>query len=132
MSNRPRLLRCEAGGTAIEFSLLASAFFMFFTGVFQLGLALHYGASVRWALETSARTLLIAPATTQTQLQSQVVSYLADVPGGNNVTVNLVKDSTNPNAKVYQVSSSYIYPLSVPMLPTYNLTFNAHVVVPTT
>jgi Flp pilus assembly protein TadG len=132
VSNRRKLLTCEDGGSAIEFSLLAAIFLSFFMGVFQLGLALHYGASVRWALETSARSLLIDPTTTQTQLHDKVVAYLADVPGGSGVTVTLAKDSTDPNAKVYNASSSYSYPLSILFLPTYNLTFNAHVVVPTT
>ncbi|MFC3070070.1 TadE/TadG family type IV pilus assembly protein [Phenylobacterium soli] len=130
MSARVRFLRDRSGGSAVEFSLLAAIFFVMLFGVFQLGLALHYGASVRWALETSARSLLISPTTTQAQLRSQMLGYLSDVPGANSVKVTLASDISNPSAKVFKATSSYAYPLSVPLLPTYNLTFNASVTVP--
>lgn len=131
MSNRRRGLADEGGATAIEFSLLASIFFIFVFGVFQLGYALHCGASVRWALETSARTLLLTPNTTQTDLRTTVLSHLTDVPNSNSVTVTLATDNSNPAAKVLKASSAYAYPLSIPLLPTYNLQFNATVAVPT-
>lgn len=130
MCARQGLLRDEGGASAVEFSLLGSTFFIMLFGVFQLGLALHYGASVRWALETSARTLLIAPTTTQADLRNQMLGYLSDVPDASSVTVTLATDTSNPNAKVYRATSSYAYPLSVPLLPTYNLHFNASVTVP--
>jgi Flp pilus assembly protein TadG len=121
----------ESGATAIEFSLLASIFFIFVFGIFQLGYALHCGASVRWALETSARTLLLTPSTTQAELKTAMLTHLTDVPNSNSVTVTLVTDNSNPAAKVLTATSAYAYPLSIPLLPTYNLQFNARVAVPT-
>ena len=128
MCNRRGLWRDEAGSSAVEFALLAATFFTFLFGVFQVGLALHYGASVRWALETSARTLMLDPTTTQSQLRTQVLSYLSDVPGSSGVTVTLVKDTAN---KTFTANSGYAYPMSIPFLPAYNMQFNARVVVPT-
>lgn len=125
-----RWLADEGGGSAIEFSLLGSLFFALLFGVFQLGLALHYGASVRWALETSARSLVITPTTTQADLRAQMLSNLANVPGADSVAVTLATDTSNPNAKLYRASASYAYPLSVPFLPAYNLRFNSSVTVP--
>lgn len=130
MSASRRLIRDESGASAVEFSLLGSVFFILLFGVFQLGLALHYGASVRWALETSARSLLITPTTSEADLRTQMLSLLSSVPGSNSVTVTLVTDTSNPNAKIYRASSRYAYPLAVPLLPTYSLTFNASVAVP--
>lgn len=127
-TSRRRMLRDDSGASAIEFSLIASTFFIFVFGVFQLGYALYCGASVRWALETGARTLLLTPATTQTDLQTAVRGYLTDIPNSSSVTVGLVTDTTN--AKVLRASSAYTYPLSIPLLPTTNLQFNASVDVP--
>ena len=125
-----RLLNDRRGGSAVEFSLLVTILLPLLLGGFQLGLALHYGASVRWALETSARTLLLSPGTTASQLKSQMLTLLSDVPDASAVQVGLTLDSSNPQAKVSKATSTYTYPLSIPLLPTYNLTFNAAVSVP--
>lgn len=119
----------DRGASAVEFALLAPVLLMFLFGVFQLGWGLHCGSSVRWALENNARTLLLAPTTTQSDLQTAVRANLADVPNANSVTVTLVTD-TSGAAKVLRASAAYAYPLSIPFLPTYNLTFNDSVAVP--
>ena len=123
--------RDRQGGSAIEFSLLVTLLLPLLLGGFQLGLALHYGESVRWALETSARTLVLSPNTSASDLKTQMLTLLTEVPSASNVQVGLALDSTNPQAKVTHATSSYSYPLSIPLLPTYNLTFNAAVAVPT-
>lgn len=130
MSDRSHVLSDESGATAVEFSLLATVFFIFVFGVFQLGYALHCGASVRWALENNARTLLLTPTTTQTDLRTAMLANLTDVPNSNSVTVTLTEDTTDPTAKMFTATSAYTYPLSIPILPTQNLQFNASVNVP--
>jgi Flp pilus assembly protein TadG len=124
-------VRSEAGTSAVEFALVASLLFILVLGTFELGLGLYYGLSLRWALETGARNLLITPTTTQAQLESAVRSRLSDIPNGNSVAVSLTLDSSNPAAKVYVATASYTYPMAVPMLPAYNLQFNSRVAVPT-
>jgi len=130
VSDRSHVLSDESGATAVEFSLLATVFFIFVFGVFQLGYALHCGASVRWALENNARTLLLTPTTTQTDLRTAMLANLTDVPNSNSVTVTLTEDTTDPTAKMFTATSAYTYPLSIPILPTQNLQFNASVNVP--
>ncbi|MGE5149429.1 MAG: TadE/TadG family type IV pilus assembly protein [Rhodospirillaceae bacterium] len=130
MSAKRRLLANDSGASAIEFSLIASAFFILLFGVFELGYALYCGASVRWALETSARTLLLSPTTTQAQLKTAVISYLGDIPNSSSVAVTLATDTSDPTNKVMKATTAYSYPFSVPMLPSYTLQFNASVTVP--
>jgi Flp pilus assembly protein TadG len=130
VSSKRSFLRDVAGGSAVEFSLLVTCLLPLLLGGFQLGMALHYGESVRWALETSARSLVLTPDLTSDELRTQMLTYLGGVPGANAITVNLATDTTNPQAKVETATSRYSYPLSIPLLPAYNLTFNASVSVP--
>jgi len=120
----------DRGASAVEFALLAPMLLIFLFGIFQLGLALHYGANVRWALENNARTLLLTPDTTQTQLKTAMLANLSDVPNTGSLAVTLTTDNTDPSAKMLKATSAYTYPLSIPMLPSVDLTFNANVTVP--
>lgn len=129
MSARRRL-GDQSGATALEFAILAPMLLTFILGLVQLGWALHCGSSVRWALETSSRTILTNPNATQSALRDAMLARLGDVTAANTVAVSLVTDTSDPNAKVKRATATYSYPLSIPFVPSANLNFSATTTVP--
>jgi len=120
----------ESGATALEFALVAPVLIVFLFGTFQLAWALHCAASVRWSLETNARTLLLNPSTTAAQLKSAMLTQLSGVADASNITVALANDNSTPNAPMVRASSTYQANLAIPFLSAKALTFNAQTEVP--
>ena len=120
----------ETGATALEFALVSPVLIVFLLGSIQLGWALHCAASVRWSLETNARSLLLNPATTADQLKTAMLTQLSGLADTHNVTVSLANDTTTPNAPMLLASSVYQTTLAIPLLPHQSLTFNAQTEVP--
>ena len=120
----------EAGATAVEMAILAPVFFVLTLGIVQLGWALHCGSAVRWALERSARTLVLNPDATEAQVRADVVSRLSNITGGDTVAVTLVREGVAPAQPQARVRAVYGYGLNIPFVPAQTLQFRSEVVVP--
>jgi Flp pilus assembly protein TadG len=114
----------------VEFALVAPALIVLLIGGFQLGWALHCSASVRWALATSARTLLINPSATASDLKAAMVAKLSGLADAANLAVTVTPDASNPAVKLLRARSVYTHDLSIAFLPAYHLTFTDTEVVP--
>jgi len=123
--------RDASGATALEFALVAPVLFALLIAIVQLGWALHCAASVRWSLETNARTLLLNPATTADQLKAAMVAQLSGLADSSNLTVGLTTDTSVPAATVKHASSIYQANISIPMFPAQSLVFTSQTNVPT-
>jgi Flp pilus assembly protein TadG len=122
-------LREDGGAAAVEFALVLPAMLVCLVGLVQVGWALHCGSSVRWALESSARQLLLNPGTTADQLKTAMTDKLQTIADPNNLTVTVTSGSSN-GAPVLQASSRYVYDLQILFLPSQQLTFTAATTVP--
>jgi len=131
VSGRARHCADDSGATALEFALVVPVFIALLIGAFQVSWLMHAAATVRWSLESSARTLLLNPATTQDQLRTLVSAKLAGLVNPNDVTVTLVSDTTTAGAPVLRASSDYRPTLSIPLIGHWNLDLKASTVVPT-
>jgi len=114
----------------VELALVLPVVLMFLFGAFQLAWALHCAASVRWALESNARKILLNPTTTADQLKSAMLTQLNGVADTSNISVTLVADNSTPNAPVLRAASVYQATLAIPFLPSKAMTFNAQTSVP--
>ena len=133
MSNRRRrdaaALAGDTGGlAAVEFALIAPLLFLLLLGAIQLGWVVHNAASVRWALEASARSLMIDPSLTSEDLRTAMVAKLANVADAADVEVTITPDEDDESLVV---ESTYAADLAFPMLPAQTLTFHNRVTVPT-
>lgn len=130
MSNRRRahdLAGDSSGLAAVEFALVSPILIMLLLGVFQLGWVVHNAASVRWALEASARSLMINPSLTADNLRTAMVAKLANIADAEDIEVSITPDETEPSLVV---ESTYHASLGIPLLPVENLTFKNRVMVP--
>ncbi|HEX4709449.1 TadE/TadG family type IV pilus assembly protein [Phenylobacterium sp.] len=131
MSGRARRWADDSGATALEFALVVPVFIALLIGAFQVSWVMHAAATVRWSLESSARTLLLDPTTTEDQLRALVSAKLAGLVNTSDVTVTLVSDTTTAGAPVLRASSDYRPTLSIPLVGHWNLDLRATTVVPT-
>lgn len=133
MSSKPSFLRDDRGASAVELALVLPVFATMFFGAVQLGFGLHCASSVRWALESSARGLVLNRDLTRDQLRAGMLEKLS-IPGQDSVVVELTKDEPGAagTTQFAHASSTYKYPLAIPFVPTQELTFKADVNVPLT
>ena len=125
-----RLLRDRTGAAAMEFALLLPVVATSIVGLLQFAWALHCAASVRWALETSARSLLMNPSATAQDVKSAMAARLTNVADMSNVSIALSTQTANGGARVIHAASTYVYNLQIMFLPAWRLTFNAATDVP--
>jgi Flp pilus assembly protein TadG len=123
--------RDEGGATALEFALVIPVFLTLLIGTFQVAWVMHCAATVRWSLESSARTLLLDPTITQDQLQAAVFSKLSGMVDTSKVTITLVTDTSTAGAPVLRASSAYTPTLSIPLVANWPLTLRTTTAVPT-
>jgi hypothetical protein len=97
MSKLRNLRRCEAGGTTLEFAIIACAIILLSLGLVELGRALHVRNEISYAADFAARKILADPEYPTSDLEAEVRSVVelaaaADVSLGqvSNVRTGLI------------------------------------------
>lgn len=122
--------RAESGATALEFALVSPVLLISLLGAFQLAWILHCAASVRWSLETNARSVMLNPSTTADQLKSAMLAQLNGIADTSSISVSLTPDNSTPSAPMLRAASVYQANLVMPFIPKQLFTFNAQTEVP--
>lgn len=112
---------------AVEFALLSPLLVLLLAGAIQIGWIVHCAASVRWALEASARSLMINPSLTADDLRTAMVAKLANVADAEDIEVSVTPDEEDASLVV---ESTFKAELGLPTLPVDELTFKNRVTVP--
>ncbi len=120
--------RGDSGAAALEFAMLAPVLLALLFGVFELGWALHCGASVRYAIERSSRALITDPNTTASALQSAAQARLSGLPVSN-LEISITKETVG-TGQIARVSWRYNYNMALPYVPDTTITFDSSMVVP--
>jgi Flp pilus assembly protein TadG len=120
----------ESGATAVEFALVIPVFLTVLIGSFQVAWVMHCAATVRYGLESSARSLLLDPTITQDQLQAAVLAKLSGMVDTRRITIALTRDTSTAGAPVLRASSTYQPSLSIPFVASWPLTLRATTTVP--
>jgi Flp pilus assembly protein TadG len=114
-----RTFRDDArGATALEFAIVLPIFLVIMYGVFQFGWAQHKLSSIRFAMETASRSLLLDPTMTEAQLTALVTSKLSGGSTDPNVSISLSISDT-AGAKIARLTGAYSTQVGVPLLATY-------------
>lgn len=102
--------------------MLGPVFLLFIIGFFQVAWAMYCSHSTRYALNTSARALVLNPGMSQSDFQALVQSTVTPL-AANNVTVTLTKTTVGTGLQVAQGTATYNYQIVIPFMPTYNGAF---------
>lgn len=120
---------CGRGVSALEFAMLAPIFLVMVFGALQVALAFHNGNTVRHAVKKASRELMFDKSLTEEQLQALVDERLAQLsPSGLAVDVNLAVDTTG-SVPIANVTGSYVTPVTIPMVTSFNARFNIDLVI---
>ena len=122
-------VRAARGAAALEFAIVAPAFVVLVVGILQLGYTLHNGASVRWAVETAARTALLNGDATESTIQAAVDAQLAALGSTAAIDIAYAVDTTG-SVDVGRITGVYSHRVSVPLVPEFDARFSVDVSVP--
>jgi len=122
----------ESGATALEFALVLPIFVSLIVGILQFGWAQHKLSAIRFAMETSSRTLLLNPNTSEATMKTLVKNQLTGIPT-DQVNISLAVVSTAAG-DVAQLTGSYTTNVGVPLIATYPISWSTVVstALPTT
>lgn len=115
--------RDESGASAAEFALVAPVFLAVLFGIFQFGWALHCASSVRYALEESARSVMLDDNFTAGQVETQMRTKLTDIAQAD-IQVDITRDASRIGTEMIHLNSTYVHPVEVPFIPAFEVTFN--------
>ncbi len=113
------------GATALEFAFVLPVFVALVFGVFEFGLAQHRLASLRFAMNTVSREILLNPALDQTQVSTKVKALLDDIADPN-VTVTL-QTLTTASGTIARMTGVYAADIGIPTVATYPLSYTTTV-----
>jgi Flp pilus assembly protein TadG len=117
-----RFRRDEGGASATEFALVAPLFLAFIYGLFQVGWALHCASSVRYALEESARSVMLDENFTSSQVEGQMRARLSDIADPE-IDVAMTTE-TQSGMTLVHLDATYVHDIVIPFLPPYEVTFD--------
>lgn len=117
------------GVTAIEFALTVPLLFVLVFGALQVSLGFFSGHKVQYAIEQTAREMLLDPSTTEEELQAAIDVRLAGMGAAPDVTISLSVD-TSRSIPVATVEAEYVHTVSVPLVPKFEMTFPVEVTIP--
>ena len=127
---RARLFGPDAsGGAGLEFALIAPFLIMLLFGIFAFGWGLNAMSSVRYTLETSARSLQMKNSLTQAQIQAIATAKLLDL-GLKDVAVTIVVDPPSAGFKMAHLTATYSYVINFPYFDAYPINYATTVTVP--
>ncbi len=124
----PRYLSDTRGASAVEFALVAPVFLAFLFGTIQTGMAFYKANTVQFALEQTARRVMVNQDMTQSQVQSWFNGELDDIIS-ENVTVSY-SVSNSGDVSIARFAAAYTYEFVIPFVPAFEVTFDAVAEVP--
>lgn len=120
----------EAGATAVETAILLPVLVTLLVAILELGWAFHCGSTVRWAVERSARSFLLRPDATATEVRADVLSNVRSLTGRDDLELTFFEEEPEPGRRMARVLAVYRHRFVVPFTPVRDLRFQSQTVVP--
>lgn len=121
--------RREEGVTALEFGLLAPILMSITLFAIQLGLALHKGNTMQWAINKAARAALIDPTLDETGIQAFIDERVGRIDRHAEIDI-AYSESVLGSATIAKISGTYYHKVEVPFFPAFTAAFDIEASVP--
>ncbi|MEW6633300.1 MAG: TadE/TadG family type IV pilus assembly protein [Pseudomonadota bacterium] len=118
-----------SGGAGLEFALVAPLLVMLLFGVFAFGWSMNADSSVRYTLESSARSLQLNNTLSQSDIQSIATQKLQAL-GLQNINVTITTDPASNGFRMAHVTATYAYVINFPYFSNYPINYSTTVNVP--
>jgi len=120
----------QDGASALEFAMILPVFAAMTFGIIQMGLAYYYAGSVQYALERTARLVMVNQDMTTSEAQTAFEAELSSVTS-EPVTLSYSVDSSG-DVPIAELGAVYTHQFVIPFVPAFNVTFDAETRVPLT
>ena len=121
----PALVRNQSGAAALEFAIALPIFLALLFTIFEFGWAQHKLSSIRFAMESASRSLVLNPEMTQAQVESLVRSKLtglADPDVSLSMSTNTISEG-----KIVHLRGAYTHRIEVPFVGSYPFSWSTTV-----
>ena len=123
-----RFQRACEGATAVEFAMVLPVFVTMALGTIQMGIAFYQASTVQFALEETARKVMVTPTMTSGQIQTSIAQQVHSLTS-RTVTVTYSVDSSGP-ISIARVTANFSIQVAIPFVPAFNIPFNAESRIP--
>ncbi|MCP2679124.1 pilus assembly protein [Maricaulaceae bacterium NA33B04] len=113
------------GSTAVEFAFIAPVFILLVVAAILFGQAYYALGSVQWAIERTARDLMVDGELTEAEFETRV-RQLTDSLTAMNYTV-AYQDVMYGEIRVTEITTTLQYTINVPVVGSYTLTYPVEV-----
>jgi Flp pilus assembly protein TadG len=131
MMRRPLTARFFAdrkGAAAVEFALVAGAFFTTIIGICSVGIMAFNTVALDWAVKLASRQAEINSAATQSDLTATINNYLSSV--GLSTAAVTYNVTTTSGVNTVNIAATYRQDYSIPFIPTIHMTYSSSAAVP--
>jgi Flp pilus assembly protein TadG len=118
------------GASALEFALIAPAFFAMLFGSIQMGIAFYYAGSVQFALEKAARITMVDQDMSEGEVQAAFANELSAFTD-QDIAMTYTVDSSG-DVPIGELAATYAHEVIIPFVPSFDVTFNVVTKVPLT
>lgn len=123
-----RFQTSQAGASAIEFAMVLPLFVTMVLGTIQMSIVYYQAGTVQFALEETAREVMIDPDLTLSQIESSIEQRLQALTS-QQVSVTYSVDSSGP-ISIAQVNASFTIEVVIPFVPGFSVPFDAETRIP--
>jgi Flp pilus assembly protein TadG len=123
-----RLVREQGGAAALEFAIVGNVFLLLIMGISYSAIMMWHKSHLNWAVDSASRIAAINSSATQADISTAVNTYLSNV-GMSPATVTYSVVTTN-GVKVGQISATLSETMTVPLLRSFHLSYQASAKVP--
>lgn len=111
-----RFAQDDAGGAAVEFALVCIPLITLLLGICSIGAMLYTNSALHWAVEHSARTAATQSGATQSQISTEINTYLRSFGISNAAVTYTVAAGVVPIAHITAtLSKTYTIPMVAPI-----------------
>lgn len=107
MTKPASISKCRRGATAVEFALVAPIFLLIILGVFEVGRLFWIKSSMQYAVEESARYVMLNTSTTTSALETYATTTVVGSFTGDITYVASKDTSTTPYTMT--ITATYAY-----------------------
>ena len=123
-----RFRNARDGTSAVEFALILPVFVTMVLGTIQMGIVFYQANTVQFALEETARQLMVTPGMSSGQITTSIKAQVQQLTS-QTVTVTYSVDSSGP-ISIAQVNAAFSIQVVIPFVPAFTIPFNAESRVP--
>jgi Flp pilus assembly protein TadG len=123
-----RFAREDSGAYAVEFAMVSTAFFTLLFGIAYISIMEYNRSTLQWAVERAIRMAAIDRTTTQTQITTEINSYLTSMSLPS-ASVSFATAAVS-GVQVSTVTASFSKSFTMPFVSTFNQTYSATAKIP--